>query len=32
LVSLVLSGKRELSKNNIRALARHFKLGADYFL
>jgi HTH-type transcriptional regulator/antitoxin HigA len=32
LVSLVLSGKRELSKDNIRALARHFKLSADYFL
>jgi len=32
LVSLVLSGKRELSKDNIRALAKHFKLSADYFL
>jgi antitoxin component HigA of HigAB toxin-antitoxin module len=32
LVSLVLSGRRELSKDNIRALARHFKLSADYFL
>ncbi|HZK82814.1 MAG TPA: helix-turn-helix domain-containing protein [Humisphaera sp.] len=32
LVSLMLSGKRELSKDNIRALARHFKLSADYFL
>jgi len=32
LVSLTLSGKRELSKDNIRALAKHFKLGADYFL
>jgi HTH-type transcriptional regulator/antitoxin HigA len=32
LVSLLLSGKRELSKDNIRALARHFKLSADYFL
>lgn len=32
LVSLVLSGKRELSKDNIRALSRHFKLSADYFL
>ena len=32
LVSLILSGKRELSKDNIRALARHFKLSADYFL
>lgn len=32
LVSLVLSGKRELSKDNVRALAKHFKLSADYFL
>lgn len=32
LVSLMLSGKRELSKDNIRALANHFKLSADYFL
>ena len=32
LVSLLLSGKRELSKDNIRALAKHFKLSADYFL
>lgn len=32
LVSLLLSGKRELSKDNVRALARHFKLSADYFL
>lgn len=32
LVSLVLGGKRERSKDNIRALARHFKLSADYFL
>jgi HTH-type transcriptional regulator / antitoxin HigA len=32
LVSLVLGGKRELSKDNIRALAKHFKLSADYFL
>jgi antitoxin component HigA of HigAB toxin-antitoxin module len=32
LISLVLSGKRELSKDNIRALAKHFKLSADYFL
>jgi antitoxin component HigA of HigAB toxin-antitoxin module len=32
LVSLVLSGKRELSKDNIRALAKHFRLSADYFL
>jgi HTH-type transcriptional regulator/antitoxin HigA len=32
LVSMLLSGKRELSKDNIRALAKHFKLSADYFL
>jgi HTH-type transcriptional regulator / antitoxin HigA len=32
LISLVLSGKRELSKDNIRALSRYFKLSADYFL
>jgi antitoxin component HigA of HigAB toxin-antitoxin module len=32
LVSLLLSGKRELSKDNVRALAKHFKLSADYFL
>ncbi len=32
LVSLLLNGKRELSKDNIRALARHFKISADYFL
>jgi antitoxin component HigA of HigAB toxin-antitoxin module len=32
LVSLMLSGKRELSKDNIRALAKYFKLSADYFL
>lgn len=32
LVSLLLGGKRELSKDNVRALARHFKLSADYFL
>ena len=32
LISLVLSGKRELSKDNVRALAKHFKLSADYFL
>ena len=32
LVSLMLSGKRELSKDNIRALAKHFKLSTDYFL
>jgi HTH-type transcriptional regulator/antitoxin HigA len=32
LVSLVLNGKRDLSKDNVRALAKHFKLSADYFL
>ena len=32
LVSLVLGGKRELSKDNIRALAKHFRLSADFFL
>jgi len=32
LVSLVLAGKRELSKDNVRALATHFRLSADYFL
>jgi HTH-type transcriptional regulator/antitoxin HigA len=32
LVSLVLSGKRELSKDNIRELASYFKMSADYFL
>lgn len=32
LISLMLSGKRELSKDKIRALARYFKLSADYFL
>jgi antitoxin component HigA of HigAB toxin-antitoxin module len=32
LVSLLLAGKRDLSKDNIRALANHFKLSADYFL
>jgi HTH-type transcriptional regulator/antitoxin HigA len=32
LVSLVLSGKRELSKDNIRTMAKHFRLSADYFL
>jgi HTH-type transcriptional regulator/antitoxin HigA len=31
LVSLLLNGKRELSKDNIRALAKYFKLSADYF-
>ena len=32
LVSLVLAGKRELSKDNVQDLARHFRLSADYFL
>jgi antitoxin component HigA of HigAB toxin-antitoxin module len=32
LVSFLLSGKRELSKDNIRTLAKHFKISADYFL
>jgi HTH-type transcriptional regulator/antitoxin HigA len=32
LVSFLLSGKRELSKDNVRALAKHFKVSADYFL
>ena len=32
LVSLLLGGKRELSKENIRSLAKYFKLSADYFL
>lgn len=32
LVSLLLNGKRELSKENIRSLSRYFKLSADYFL
>jgi HTH-type transcriptional regulator/antitoxin HigA len=30
--SLYLSGKRGLSKTNIRKLANHFKIRADYFL
>jgi antitoxin component HigA of HigAB toxin-antitoxin module len=30
--SLILHGKRELSKANIRALSDHFKLDAGYFL
>lgn len=30
--SLLLTGKRELSKTHIRALSGHFKVGADYFL
>ena len=32
LVSLMLSGKRAMSKENIKALAKHSQLGADYFL
>ena len=32
LVSLLLSGKRNLSKQNIKKLAVHFKLDAKYFL
>jgi antitoxin component HigA of HigAB toxin-antitoxin module len=32
LVSMILSGNRELSKDNIRALARHFKVEAGLFL
>ena len=31
LVSLILAGKRELSKANVKKLARHFKLDAGYF-
>lgn len=30
--SIVLSGKRELSKTHIRILAEHFRLDAGYFL
>jgi len=30
--SLILNGKRELSKEHIRKLAAHFKVRADYFL
>jgi antitoxin component HigA of HigAB toxin-antitoxin module len=30
--SLILNGKRELSKANIRALSDHFGLDAGYFL
>jgi HTH-type transcriptional regulator/antitoxin HigA len=30
--SLLLTGKRELSKTHIRALAEHFKLSAGYFI
>jgi HTH-type transcriptional regulator/antitoxin HigA len=32
LVSLLLNGNRQLSKDNVLALAKHFKLSADYFL
>ncbi len=32
LVSLMLSGKRELSKANVVTLARHFKVDAVYLL
>ena len=32
LVSLILNGKRELSKDNIRRLANHFKLQPGYFM
>jgi HTH-type transcriptional regulator/antitoxin HigA len=32
LVSLILNGKRQLSKPNIRKLAEHFKVDASYFL
>src|SRR6185312_15906808 len=32
LVSLILSGKRELSKENIKKLAAHFRLDAGYFM
>jgi HTH-type transcriptional regulator/antitoxin HigA len=31
-VSLLLSGKRELSKANVKRLAAHFRLDASYFL
>ncbi|HRK31132.1 MAG TPA: helix-turn-helix domain-containing protein [Tepidisphaeraceae bacterium] len=31
-VSLILSGKRGLSKSSIVKLSRHFRLSADYFL
>lgn len=31
-ISLLLNGKRELTKDDIRRLAGHFKLRADYFL
>jgi HTH-type transcriptional regulator / antitoxin HigA len=32
MASLILSGNRELSKANIRALAAHFKVNPSYFL
>ena len=32
LVSLLLNGKRELSKDSIKKLAAHFKVDASYFL
>jgi HTH-type transcriptional regulator/antitoxin HigA len=32
LVSLILNGKRQLSKANIRRLANHFRVDASYFL
>jgi HTH-type transcriptional regulator/antitoxin HigA len=32
LASQIMLGRRELSKNHIRILSRHFKLDADYFL
>jgi HTH-type transcriptional regulator/antitoxin HigA len=32
LVSLILNGKRELSKENIRRLASHFKVQPGYFM
>jgi HTH-type transcriptional regulator/antitoxin HigA len=32
LASQILLGRRELSKNHIRVLSRHFKLDAGYFL
>ena len=32
LVSLILNGKRDLSKSNIRRLADHFKISPAYFL
>jgi HTH-type transcriptional regulator/antitoxin HigA len=32
LVSLILNGRRELSKENIRRLAEHFKVQAGYFM